>query len=1081
MKCRSSHGALLLAGLGVLLACVAHAETKTWSPASDGAWSDVMHWSPPGLPGGGDTVVFPASAQSYTVLLDVNPPTLSSLDFANPLGTFRLSNAALGTSGGATFAGTLSVGGSAYCGGVLHTPAGTTTSILPGAVFTLGGPTWTNEGLATIAAPATALVTYVRPNGHTTLAGTGTLRLLDADHAIVDSPGGWEFTQAAAHTLAGAGYVPAPLHNHGTIVADVPGATLTLATLRDNDGTLRATNGGLLRLTSCSVTNGGGAIRAEGGDVELLNTLVAGGTLSRTGTSVVRFAGNSALSDVTHTGFARIPPTAVVTLLGSTFTNPGTVELGSAGATAHSYLRPSSHVTISGAGDLRLMDAGYAIFDSPGGWVITQAAEHTTHGAGLLATPFVNHGAVAADVAGATLTVTGNKWNTGTFRSTGGALLSISSTTLENTGGQLLAAGGDVELQNSIVGGGTISASAGSLVHLRASVQWSDVAAAGTQRLHAGGALTLAGSTITNSGRLEVGEPGMTQATYVRPGSHLQLAGPGTFALIEEGASVFDSPGGWVVTQAAGHTVRGAGLLTTPLVNHGLVSADVPGRTLVVQSAFTNDGTLRATAGGRLRLQNMTLANENGHLVAAGGDVELSNINVHGGVIERTGGSTFHLRDAVGLWDLAHSAEMRVHGATSVNLLGSGIRNDGTIVLSGPGETAVTWLRPGSHMVLSGGGSLVLDRHDLAMFDSPGGWTVTQGPDHTIRGTGWISAPLTNHGLLSADVAGATLEVTGPSTHDGACQAAYGGVLRFGAWPANLSGGTLTGGTWRAYSNSGIRFPGASITTNAATIVLDGEHSRLESDDQGRSALALLATNEPAASLVLRNGRHFLTVMPFTNRGTLRVGDKSLFSVESPGIADAGPTDFTQEATGRLVIEIAGTAPGRCGSVDVHGHVRLAGTLQVAILDGFTPTPGDSFPVMSFDSREGGFTAYEDMNVAPGVWLSPVWQAGRLVLVARSQPGVDAPRPAAPTTLAFAAVGPASARGLQLALPADADVTVELFDVSGRRLATLMTGRLGGGVHRWDVPAAAGLRLARARVRTGGGERVLSAKLVQWR
>lgn len=1081
MKRRSFHRVLVLAGLGVLLAGVAHADTKTWSPASDGAWSDVSHWSPPGLPGGGDIVVFPASAPSYTVLLDVNTPTLASLDFANPLATFLLSNAALGTSGGASFSGTLNVGGNAYCGGVLRTRAGTTTSILPGAVFTLGGPTWTNEGLATLSAPATAQLTYLRPSGHTTLAGTGTLRLLDAGHAIIDSPGGWEFTQAAAHTLAGAGYVPAPLHNHGTIVADVPGATLALATLRDNDGTVRAANGGLLQLTGCSVANGGGAIRADGGDVELLNTVIAGGTLSRTGTSLVRFAGNSALSDVTHTGFARIPPTAVVTLLGSTFVNPGTVELGSAGATAHSYLRPSSHVTISGAGDLRLMDAGYAIFDSPGGWGITQAAEHTTHGAGVLTTPFVNHGAVVADVAGATLTVTGNKWNTGTFRSTGGALLSISSTTLENTGGQLLAAGGDVELQNSIVGGGAISASAGSLVHLRASVQWSDVAAAGTQRLHAGGVLTLAGSSITNSGRLEVGEPGMTQPTYVRPASHLQLAGTGTLALVEEGVSVFDSPGGWVVTQAAGHTVRGAGILTTPLVNHGLVSADVAGRTLVVQSGFTNDGTLRAVGGGRLRLQNMTLANENGHLAAAGGDVELSNTNVHGGVIERTGSSVFHVRDAAGLWDLVHSAETRVHGATAVTVLGGGIQNDGTIVLSGPDETAVTWLRPGSHVVLSGSGSLVLDRHDLAAFDSPGGWTVTQGAAHTIRGTGWISAPLTNHGLLSADVSGAVLEVTGTSTHDGACQAAYGGVLRFGTWPTNLSGGTLTGGTWRAYSNSGIRFPGASITTNAATVVLDGEHSRLESDDNGRSALAMLATNETTASLVLRNGRHFLTVMPFTNRGTLRVGDKSLFSVESPGIDDAGPTDFTQEPSGKLVIEIAGTAPGRCGFVDVHGHARLAGTLQAAILDGFTPTPGDSFPVMGFDSREGGFTSYEDMNVAPGVWLSPAWQANRLVLVARGEPGVDAPAAPAPTTLAFGATGPATARVLQLALPADADVSVELFDVSGRRLATLATGRLGTGVHRWTVPAAAGLRLARARVRADGGERVLSAKLVQWR
>ncbi len=64
-------------------------------------------------------------------------------------------------------------------------------------MFTLGGPTWINDGLATLAAPGTAQLTYLRPSGHTSLEGTGTLRLLDADHSVVDSPGGWEFTQAA--------------------------------------------------------------------------------------------------------------------------------------------------------------------------------------------------------------------------------------------------------------------------------------------------------------------------------------------------------------------------------------------------------------------------------------------------------------------------------------------------------------------------------------------------------------------------------------------------------------------------------------------------------------------------------------------------------------------------------------------------------------------------------------------------------------------------------------------------------------------------------------------------------------------
>jgi hypothetical protein len=1006
---------------------------------------------------------------------------LGSLDFANTLGTLRVGNAWLGTTSGASCSGTLAITGSAQVAGPLHTRAGSACSLAPGGVLTMGGPTWTNDGLASVSAPGASAPSYLRPAGHALLAGAGTLRLHHADLAVVDSPAGWEFTQAATHTIAGEGVVTAPLHNLGSVVADATGRTLSLHAIRTNAGALRATAGARLWILNSSITNTGGQVVADGGSVEFTSSHLSGGITGSTGSSAVDLTGGNAMSDASNLGLLRVRPGANLTLLGSTLTNSGTLQIGETASGTAAYVRPGAHVTIQGPGRVRLEDSGLSVFDSPGGWTVTQAADHTIQGTGILTTPLVNHGTVSANVTGGALALTGAMTNDGIMRAENGGLLSMTGVVLSNAGGHVLAAGGDVELVHTSVAGGTLSAGASNTLHYRGGVTTSDATLVGTHRVHAGANVTWTGATTTNEGVFAIGEPGRAALAYLRPGAHVTLGGNGTLELVDESYSVLDSPGGWGLTHAAGHTIRGAGVLTCPLANHGLVSADVNGRRLYVSTSLTNHGTLRAANGGQLQLQSCGVANEGGYLGADGGRVDLSNSTVHGGTIGGAVGSVVHLRDYVALWDLTQTAEMHLHGASQLVLLGGGIRNDGTLVISPPGESQTAWCRPGAHVTITGTGRIVLNRHSLAAFDSPGGWTVTQADSHSIRGTGWIVTPLLNRGTIRADRDSGALEVAGPNEHTGACEAAYGAVLRFTALPANLAGGVLTGGTWTAYANSAIRFVGASVTTNAATIVLDGERSRLESDDNGHSALAALSRNAPAGTFAVRNGRSFLTTVPFTNQGTLIVGDKCRFTIESPGLADAGATDFEQSAGGSLVVEIAGRPAARHGAVEVCGRARLDGTLRVAMLDGFVPAPGDSFVVMTFDERDGSFTTWLDLQVAPGVWLSPVWEARRLVLVARTAPGVEAPPPAPPASLGFAPVGPFSMRALQLALPADSRVRVELFDSAGRRIATLADGALAAGVHRWPVPPGAGLWLARATVHDATGVQVRRAKVVVWR
>ncbi len=92
----------------------------------------------------------------------------------------------------------------------------------------------------------------------------------------------------------------------------------------------------------------------------------------------------------------------------------------------------------------------------------------------------------------------------------------------------------------------------------------------------------------------------------------------------------------------------------------------------------------------------------------------------------------------------------------------------------------------------------------------------------------------------------------------------------------NLNGGTLTGGTYQVAGT--FKFPNAAITTNAATIVLDGPNARIVNVNQADAdALTNFATN--VGNFTLRNGRSFTTAGAFSNPGSLTIEAGSTFKV----------------------------------------------------------------------------------------------------------------------------------------------------------------------------------------------------------
>jgi hypothetical protein len=77
--------------------------------------------------------------------------------------------------------------------------------------------------------------------------------------------------------------------------------------------------------------------------------------------------------------------------------------------------------------------------------------------------------------------------------------------------------------------------------------------------------------------------------------------------------------------------------------------------------------------------------------------------------------------------------------------------------------------------------------------------------------------------------------------------------------------------------------------------------------------------------------------------------------------------NYTQTATGVLGLRVGGTTPGtQFDQLNVSGGAALDGTLNVSLIDGFSPIGGQTFDVFNFGSASGGF-ATANFPTADGV------------------------------------------------------------------------------------------------------------------
>jgi len=488
-------------------------------------------------------------------------------------------------------------------------------------------------------------------------------------------------------------------------------------------------------------------------------------------------------------------------------------------------------------------------------------------------------------------------------------------------------------------------------------------------------------------------------------------------------ASSITSDAGAIVTHAAWHTIRGRGRIYAALDNLGLISSDVGGWPMIFSDgAKSNSGTIEATNGAQLLITGTSIAQSGAGLVLAdGGSIQFDNAGLSGGLLHSQAGGIVQITGTSTLTNVASTADLRVQAGHQARIGGSHLTNNGLITVNPEDWGYVTSLHAPADAILTGMGEVVLNAADWAASITSGeGTTLTNDVDHTIRGRGRIYAALDNRGTIRSDVGGwqmifsdspkinagtiesvngAHLLVTGTSivqSESGVVQA-NGGSIQF--HDAGLTGGVLesvNGGTVHVtgastlsdlHSNADVRVQashqariGGSHLTNDALITVNPEdwgyvtslHAPADSTLDG-SGTVLLNGIDWLATCSVAPGATLTVGAEQTVKGIGRLDGAFVFEGRlAPGKSvgtigqSAGSTVFGPN--GRLEIEVE--SAGSADRFNAWGAaVTLGGTLEVAVLNNYTPSLGDSFVIVSAPSIGGAFANVTQSGLsAPLAW-----------------------------------------------------------------------------------------------------------------
>lgn len=445
--------------------------------------------------------------------------------------------------------------------------------------------------------------------------------------------------------------------------------------------------------------------------------------------------------------------------------------------------------------------------------------------------------------------------------------------------------------------------------------------------------------TVKNTGTIQLLSKGDQIIAGIPGGQTWTLTGSGSLTLGDGTENAYNnnngiSGTGSLVNQSA---ISGAGYIysVAAITNSGTINANVPigVNNLSLQMGrnprITNTGTLEASNGGALVLGSTAVTNNGGTIEAVGansyvdliGSLGEGGLTISGGNLTSSGGGVIYGQGFTtidGTTNPVNNSGTLIVNVSGINVQGT-LNNTGTLELLVPPDGSVYLQVPnGESFTLAGKGSMTMgDGTDNAYNNNPAigsqfGSNGTFVNQSNIQGTGVISNvdAITNQGTINANVpvgsAGLLFNVccdlASGIVNSGTLEASNGGELQVSPYNSfsntgtltaaanstiviansapflNLSGGTLTGGTYNVTGT--LQIPG-SITTNAARITLTGATSQILNPNT--NALAGFVTNTSKGIFIIQGGQTFTSAGTFTNHGGIGVLKGSIFTVGAGG------------------------------------------------------------------------------------------------------------------------------------------------------------------------------------------------------
>jgi len=458
--------------------------------------------------------------------------------------------------------------------------------------------------------------------------------------------------------------------------------------------------------------------------------------------------------------------------------------------------------------------------------------------------------------------------------------------------------------------------------------------------------------------------------------------------------------------------------LSRTLNNGGSVSWSGGNLTFSAGNTVNNQagGTFDITADGRLSGAASTPINNAGVfrlLAGSAGTTVLAPFNNSGQV--QVQASTLELNlggNHTGTCSTAPGSTLRFGGGTHVLNAGSVVAGSGTLSLAGAALlTASGTFNPGTILSVGGGvatltagcdltGSLLsISGNGVALYNSGGsvaavtltGGTLGGSSSVKITGTLTLNGGSVTNALVTAE---GGLAITGNATLNGGklvnvatalwsagnLTGANGAVVSnlFGASFINTFDGNMPSGSGATplFVNAGT-FAKTNGTAALGTTSIDFQFINTGTVEVQTNTLRYGINQQIAGTTLLDGGSLSAQAQPLQILGGSLVGGGALTvanaqnvingSSISPGLP-LGQLDisgnYQQTAAGTLNIDLGGYVPG--SSFDLvtvtaggaGGVASLAGTLQVALTNGFTPTNGATFTFLTASSRAGSFASF---------------------------------------------------------------------------------------------------------------------------